>query len=224
MAWCGHTRCATRSRRRIATWSASSAMRLSRGGSSHVHEQLKVGQVLAISGPRNHFTLHEGARHSVLIAGGIGVTPIACMTQRLRAIGASFEVHLSVRRREEAAFLDVLAGPELHLHVDAEHGNAPLPLAQIVAARPPDAHLLLLRPRPHARCLRGRHDPTACRPCAPGTLRGGGAGCYRGRLHGRSLPGRPQPVRRPGLHHPRHAARQRRCRAGVVRTRHLRQL
>ena len=105
----------------------------SRGGSAYLHEQLKVGTVLAIGAPRNHFALHEDASHSVLIAGGIGVTPIACMVQRLRALGASFELHYSVRRRAEAAFLPELAGGNFHLHVDAEHGNAPLPIAAIVA-------------------------------------------------------------------------------------------
>ena len=120
----------------------------SRGGSSYVHDQLKVGMVLELGAPRNHFALHEQARHSVLVAGGIGVTPIACMAQRLRALGASFEVHYSVRRREEAAFLDVLAGPGLHLHVDAEHGNAPLPLREILAGAPGDAHLYCCGPGP----------------------------------------------------------------------------
>ncbi len=120
----------------------------SRGGSACVHEQLKVGTVLTLGGPRNHFPLHEAARHSVLFAGGIGVTPIACMVQRLRALGASFEVHYSVRKREDAAMLDVLAGPGLHLHVDAEHGNAPLPLARIVEAAPSDAHLYCCGPAP----------------------------------------------------------------------------
>jgi ferredoxin-NADP reductase len=120
----------------------------SRGGSSYVHEQLKVGAVLQLGAPRNHFALHEEAQHSVLVAGGIGVTPIACMAQRLRAIGASFEVHYSVRRREEAAFLDVLAGPGLHLHVDAEEGGAPLPLQRIVDGVPAPAHLYCCGPTP----------------------------------------------------------------------------
>lgn len=120
----------------------------SRGGSTYVHDQLKVGTVLQLSAPRNHFALHEEARHSVLIAGGIGVTPIACMVQRLRALGASFELHYSVRRREEAAFLQELAGPELHLHVDAEHGNQPLPLAQMIGRAPQDAHLYCCGPGP----------------------------------------------------------------------------
>lgn len=120
----------------------------SRGGSSYVHDQLKVGTLVALGAPRNHFALHEQARHTVLVAGGIGVTPIACMAQRLRALGASFELHYSVRRREEAAFLDVLAGPELHLHVDAEQGGAPLPLRAIVARAPDEAHLYCCGPAP----------------------------------------------------------------------------
>lgn len=120
----------------------------SRGGSSYVHEQLRVGTVLQLGTPRNHFALHEEATHTVLIAGGIGVTPIACMAQRLRALGASFEVHYSVRKRGEAAFLDLLAGANLHLHVDAEHGDAPMALAPIVAGAPPDAHLYCCGPGP----------------------------------------------------------------------------
>lgn len=120
----------------------------SRGGSTYVHDQLKVGTVLEVSAPRNHFALREEARHSVLVAGGIGVTPIACMVQRLRALGASFEVHYGVRKREEAAFLEVLAGPSLHLHVDAENGNRPLALADVVARAPGDAHLYCCGPGP----------------------------------------------------------------------------
>ncbi len=120
----------------------------SRGGSSYVHDQLKVGAVVSLGTPRNHFELQEEARHTVLVAGGIGVTPIACMVQRLRALGASFEVHYSVRQREDAAFLDVLSGPELHLHVDAEQGGRPLPLADIVARTAQDVHLYCCGPAP----------------------------------------------------------------------------
>jgi vanillate O-demethylase ferredoxin subunit len=120
----------------------------SRGGSSYVHEQLRVGAILQVSAPRNHFALHEEARHTVLIAGGIGVTPIACMAQRLRALGAPHEVHYSVRKRDEAAFIDVLSGPRLHLHVDAENGNAPVALKDIVEGAPQDAHLYCCGPAP----------------------------------------------------------------------------
>lgn len=120
----------------------------SRGGSRYIHDQLRVGEVLQISMPRNHFALHEEARHTVLIAGGIGVTPIACMAQRLRALGASFEVHYSVRRREDAALMDLLSGPQLHLSVDSENQGCPLDLASIVGRSPDDAHLYCCGPAP----------------------------------------------------------------------------
>ena len=120
----------------------------SRGGSRCVHDDLKAGSVLQVGGPRNNFELKEDAPHSVLIAGGIGVTPIACMVQRLRVLGRPFELHYSVRQREEAAFLDVLPGDGCHLHVDAEHGGAPLPVAKIVAAAPAGAHLYCCGPGP----------------------------------------------------------------------------
>jgi len=56
----------------------------SRGGSRYMHDELRVGTVLQLGAPRNNFALHEDARASVFIAGGIGITPIACMVERLR--------------------------------------------------------------------------------------------------------------------------------------------
>ena len=64
----------------------------SRGGSRAIHEQLRVGMKLTISAPRNNFRLHEEAEHSVLLAGGIGVTPILCMGRRLKQLGRKFEL------------------------------------------------------------------------------------------------------------------------------------
>ena len=59
----------------------------SRGGSRYMHDQLRVGTVLQVGEPRNNFPLHEEASSSMFIAGGIGVTPIACMVDRLRQLG-----------------------------------------------------------------------------------------------------------------------------------------
>src|SRR5262249_8014263 len=59
----------------------------SRGGSRYLHDDLRVGRTLKIAGPRNNFRLHEDAAHTVLFAGGIGITPIWCMVQRLNALG-----------------------------------------------------------------------------------------------------------------------------------------
>jgi vanillate O-demethylase ferredoxin subunit len=123
---------------------------LSRGGSRFMHEALRVGTTLRVGVPRNNFRLAEDATHSVLVAGGIGVTPIRCMVDRLRHLGRSWELHYGVRRRAEAAFLDDFhADPShLHLHVDEEAPGVLLDIAGIVSAAPADAHLYCCGPGP----------------------------------------------------------------------------
>ena len=79
--------------------------RASRGGSRCVHEQMRVGLKLQISAPRNNFLLHEEATHSVLVAGGIGVTPVLCMARRLKELGKQFEFVYLARSRKNAAFI-----------------------------------------------------------------------------------------------------------------------
>src|SRR5438874_1411048 len=64
----------------------------SRGGSRCVHDELRVGKPLTISSPRNNFPLVENAKHVTLIAGGIGITPIWCMVQRLEKLGRSWSL------------------------------------------------------------------------------------------------------------------------------------
>ncbi|RUP25379.1 MAG: oxidoreductase [Curvibacter sp.] len=114
--------------------------RRSRGGSRCVHETLRVGQAIDISEPRNNFALHEDAGHSVLVAGGIGVTPILCMATRLKQLGRSFEVLYFARSRKSAAFIAELQalGAPLHLHFDDEQ-NGPPDLKALLAARPAQA-------------------------------------------------------------------------------------
>ena len=114
--------------------------RNSRGGSRCVHEQLRVGMALTLSTPRNHFALDESATHSVLIAGGIGVTPILCMGRRLQALGHSFEVMYFARSRAHAAFVsDIEAlGAPITWHFDDEQGGPP-DLQALLSRRAPDA-------------------------------------------------------------------------------------
>jgi ferredoxin-NADP reductase len=108
----------------------------SRGGSRCVHEQLRVGMALIISAPRNHFPLHKEAEHSVLIAGGIGITPILSMARCLQALGRSFEVIYLARSRTAAAFGDDLSalGCPVHWHFDDEAGG-PSDLRALLQAR-----------------------------------------------------------------------------------------
>lgn len=121
----------------------------SRGGSRYVHEQLRVGTTLQVSAPRNHFPLLESAAHTVLIAGGIGITPIWCMAQRLQAIGASWELWYSARSHEDMAFVRELGafGDKVHLHLDDQAGSV-LNLAAIIESAPDGAHFYCCGPAP----------------------------------------------------------------------------
>lgn len=119
-----------------------------RGGSRWVHDELRAGAVVHLGAPRNNFELHDDAPHTVLVAGGIGITPIVCMVEKLRRFGRSWELHYSVRKRDEAAFVSVLRGDGMHLHVDTEHGGAPLAVATIVAGAPTGSHLYCCGPGP----------------------------------------------------------------------------
>jgi ferredoxin-NADP reductase len=120
-----------------------------RGGSRFMHEQAHVGSSFQVSPPRNHFPLAVDAPHTVLIAGGIGVTPIWCMAQTLADRGAAFELHYAVRSRADAAFLLELErmSPAARLHVDAEAG-AVLDVGAIIKAAPKEAHLYCCGPGP----------------------------------------------------------------------------
>ena len=110
----------------------------SRGGSVYIHEQLRVGMQLTISEPRNNFPLNEEADHSVLIAGGIGVTPILSMAKRLEALGKSFEIVALGRSRSAFAFADDIAELKcpVHWHFDDTSNGSPN-LHELLQTRPP---------------------------------------------------------------------------------------
>jgi ferredoxin-NADP reductase/predicted pyridoxine 5'-phosphate oxidase superfamily flavin-nucleotide-binding protein len=80
-----------------------------RGGSRAIHETWQIGTQLRVSPPINHFPLHTDTRPAVLIAGGIGITPIKAMAQALKARGTPFELHYTGRTPVEMAYRDRLA-------------------------------------------------------------------------------------------------------------------
>ena len=82
---------------------------LGRGGSRYIHETVREGLQLRLRGPSNLFRLDEQARHYVLIAGGIGITPIIAMADRLKRLGRDYVIHYCGRARGRMAFLDRLA-------------------------------------------------------------------------------------------------------------------
>jgi len=119
-----------------------------RGGSAYLHDQLKVGDIVHISTPRNHFQLYEPAPHSVLVAGGIGITPLLAMARRLSALGRTWTLYLCARTPERAAFLDELKSlPGTVIPVfDGVPGGAPIDLERVISDAPADAHLYCCGP------------------------------------------------------------------------------
>jgi vanillate O-demethylase ferredoxin subunit len=118
-----------------------------RGGSKWVHERIRTGELVTISAPRNNFPLVEHATHSILFAGGIGITPIMSMVERLAALGRSWELHYCARTRSNAAFVDRLERrPEVHFNFDGEPGGSVLDLAAIVRSASDQTHFYCCGP------------------------------------------------------------------------------
>lgn len=103
----------------------------SRGGSRQVHEQLREGQTLKAEGPFNSFPLQTGSGRIVLVAGGIGITPLHAMAHELNRQGKAFELHYLARSSERLVLLDELRAlpqAQIHLHL----GAAPPDLAALL--------------------------------------------------------------------------------------------
>jgi vanillate monooxygenase ferredoxin subunit len=122
----------------------------SRGGSQAMHEQVKEGDVLHISAPKNHFALAHEATHSVLMAGGIGVTPILCMAERLAMTQASFEMHYCTRSAERTAFRERITkssfAPQVQFHFDDGAASQKLSLDGLLSPVRPGTHLYVCGP------------------------------------------------------------------------------
>ena len=121
----------------------------SRGGSIAIHDKVNVGDVLQISTPRNHFELVH-AKRSVLLAGGIGVTPILCMARRLSQTSADFEMHYCTRSPERTAFQKDIQGSSfadrVHFHYDSGDDAQKLDLKSVVAGPADTTHLYVCGP------------------------------------------------------------------------------
>lgn len=124
-----------------------------RGGSLYMHDALRIGDILKADCPENRFRLREDAQNSVLIAGGIGITPLMAMATRLQRLGRSWELHYVVRTRQGAAFIDVLARlsqrtpSSVRLYATRE-GDARPDIAAIMAAAGREAHVYCCGPLP----------------------------------------------------------------------------
>lgn len=124
-----------------------------RGGSRHMHESIRVGQRLRISNPRNNFELNEMAEHTVLIAGGIGITPLRSMAARLQELGRPWTLYYCGRNRQTMAYCDEFralcaTGADIHLHVDVENAGRLLDLRQVISGSPLTADIYCCGPQP----------------------------------------------------------------------------
>ena len=97
----------------------------SRGGSEAVHALVKEGDTLHISVPKNHFPLASDAKRHLLLAGGIGVTPLLAMAEQLSVQGAAFDLHYCARSKSRAAFIQHMADAPFAAQVHGHWDDSP---------------------------------------------------------------------------------------------------
>jgi vanillate monooxygenase ferredoxin subunit len=121
----------------------------SRGGSVAMHDRVREGDLIRISVPKNHFSLVPASK-TFLFAGGIGVTPILCMAERLAWIGADFEMHYCTRSVERTAFHErIRSSPfadKVRFYFDDSAVADKIDLAAILRPAPENSHLYVCGP------------------------------------------------------------------------------
>lgn len=123
----------------------------SRGGSRAMHETVHKDDILQISSPKNHFPLVHGGHRSILLAGGIGITPILCMAEHLANTSRAFELNYCTRSRERTAFHERIAASGFRDRARFHHDDGPasqrLDIHGLLAAAQIDAHLYVCGPK-----------------------------------------------------------------------------
>jgi vanillate O-demethylase ferredoxin subunit len=119
-------------------------------GSREWHEEVRVGDIVEASTPRNNFPLADDAERYLLIAGGIGITPIMSMIAELRRRRAEFRLHYCTRSPEETAFLDELAvlaaQDRVRFHHDGGDPAKGLDIAALLREYQPGTHVYYCGP------------------------------------------------------------------------------
>jgi phthalate 4,5-dioxygenase reductase subunit len=135
------------------------------GGSKSMVDELAAGATVAVSAPLNYFPLAQHATRYLLLAGGIGITPLLSMVHELRARQADFELIYCARHPETTAFLDELAAPGLagRVQVHLSHGDPArsFKLESVLAGHAAGTHLYCCGPRRLMQAVReaSRHWP-----------------------------------------------------------------
>lgn len=138
---------------------------VSRGGSSFVHDKLRVGQTVAVRGPRNNFTFVSAQRY-LFIAGGIGITPLLPMIRAADRAGADWRLLYGGRRRASMAFCDELAGYGGRVEISPEDEYGLLDLDGWLAEPQPGTTVYCCGPEPLLAAVE-----SLCRNWPQGTLK-----------------------------------------------------
>ncbi len=121
-----------------------------RGGSQALHERLHVQRTVFIGKPRNNFPVHEEAEHHLLLAGGIGVTPMMSMICHFQAIGADFTMYYCTRSPEYTCFhqelADLIAEGRVILHHDDGYPEKGLDIKALLKDHTEGTHLYYCGP------------------------------------------------------------------------------
>ena len=128
----------------------------SSGGSSCLHETVREGDVLAVSEPRNNFPLRRDSLRTILVAGGIGITPLLAMAQALDRMSLDFELHCFAQSGEHLAFADVVdgLGRSAVRHLGLSPDETVAEIRRLVAAYESFAHLYVCGPGPMLEAVR----------------------------------------------------------------------
>ncbi len=129
----------------------------SRGGSTWIHDTLRAGDSLKITKPLNNFPLAENAAKHILIAGGIGITPVLAMARTLAAGEADFELHYCTRTPEGTGFrreVEAIAGDRLSYHHDGGDPSRGIKLDAVLGGCPAGTHVYVCGPRPLIEAVR----------------------------------------------------------------------
>ncbi|MEY2802997.1 MAG: phenoxybenzoate dioxygenase subunit beta [Pseudomonadota bacterium] len=122
----------------------------SRGGSAHMHQHLQVGSTVEVGVPRNLFAMVDSEAPVLLIAGGIGITPLLAMARERQAQGRGWRLVMAARSRRHAAYVETLQAMPglLQTHFDDEHGGQPLDVRAIMSGLDPATHVYCCGPKP----------------------------------------------------------------------------
>ncbi|QRX83705.1 PDR/VanB family oxidoreductase [Glaciimonas sp. PAMC28666] len=120
------------------------------GGSRQMHDSLRVRDIVSVSIPRNNFGLVQGAKKHILLAGGIGVTPLKAMAHFLESAGEDYELHYCAKGEEHAAFREEFAAQvekgKVIFHFDGGNPRDGLDLAALLQTREEGAHVYYCGP------------------------------------------------------------------------------